>query len=406
MEYQQYTLNNGIKVIHSQAEGLAAHCGLFINVGSRDEYDDERGLAHYIEHVVFKGTKKRRAYHILSRLDDVGGELNAYTTKEETCIHATFLADDFHRTLELIYDIAFNSVFPIKELEKEKEVIIDEINSYKDSPSELIYDEFEELIYPNDPMGYSILGTPEHLQSFTREHILNFINRNYHTDQMVFCIVGDIPFKRAKYLCEKYFGTVATSNSSQTRQSVVAYSPKIRTIDKNTHQSHVVMGDVAYDYHDNRRLGLHLLNNLLGGPGMNSKLNMALRERNGIAYNIESAYNPYQNTGVFSIYFGADTEQTDRAITLINKELKKLCHASLTSIQLYKATRQFKGQLVLSTENGESRMLSMGKSLLVYNKVDSIKEVCKKIDSITSKELQDIANEILNPERMSTLIYK
>ncbi len=406
MEYQIHTLNNGIRLVHCFNPGPVAHCGIIINTGSRDEQDHERGLAHFIEHVFFKGTKKRRAYHILGRLDDVGGELNAYTTKEETCIHASFLTGDFQRALELVFDITFHSVFPEKELEKEKEVIVDEINSYKDNPSELIFDEFEELLFPNDPMGYNILGTPEHLQSFTRGHVEEFIRNNYHTDQMVFCSAGNIPFKRVVALCEKYFGSVAANYRQSQRAAVVPYRVERRTVVKDTHQCHVVMGNVAYDYHHPKRLGLHLLNNILGGPGMNSRLNMVLRERNGIAYNVESSYSPCHGTGVFTVYFGTDAENLDRSMGLINKELLKFCQVPLSLVQLHKAVRQFKGQIVIGAESLENQMLSVGKSLLIYNKVDSIEEVCKKIDQISAVDLQEIANEVFDPAKLSMLIYK
>ncbi len=406
MEYQIHNLYNGIRLVHCPGSGSVAHCGLIVNAGSRDEKDHERGLAHFIEHVFFKGTKKRRAYHILSRLDDVGGELNAYTTKEETCVHASVLVDDFQRAVELIYDIVFHSVFPAKELEKEKEVIIDEINSYKDTPSELIFDEFEELLFPNDTMGYNILGTPEHLQSFTKDDVECFIRNNYHTDQMVFCTAGNIPFKKVVALCAKYFGNIVPNYRTTNRAAVVPYRTERRTIHKDTHQCHVVMGNVAYDNHDHKRLGMHLLNNILGGPGMNSRLNIVLRERNGIAYNVESSYSPCHGTGIFTLYFGTDAENLHRSMTLINKELLNFCLHRLTPIQLHKVTRQFKGQIMIGAENIENQMLSVGKSLLIYNKVDSLAQVCQKIDQISAAELQDIANEIFDPAKLSMLIYK
>ena len=406
MEYQQHTLNNGIRIVHYFQPGSVAHCGLLINAGSRDEQDHERGLAHFIEHVFFKGTQKRRAYHILGRLDDVGGELNAYTTKEETCIHASVLIGDYQRAVELIHDIVFHSVFPDKELEKEKEVIVDEINSYKDTPSELIFDEFEELLYPNDPMGYNILGTPEHLQTFTRTHAETFIRNNYHTDQMVFCSAGNIPFRKVVSLCEKYFGAEAPSYRTTPRPRVVPYRVERRTDVKDTHQCHVVMGNVAYDNLNPKRLGLHLLNNILGGPGMNSRLNIILRERNGIAYNVESSYTPCFGTGIFTLYFGTDVENLDRSMSLIHKELVGFCQRPLTTIQLHKAVRQLKGQIMIGAENVENQMLSIGKSMLVYNKVDSLSEVCRKIDQISAADLQEIANEIFDPAQLSMLIYK
>lgn len=406
MEYQHFTLPNGIRVIHKQDKSSVGYCGLIINAGSRDEEEQEHGMAHFIEHVVFKGTKKRKAYHILSRLDDVGGELNAYTTKEETCIYASFLKQDFQRAMELIHDITFNSVFPQKEIEKEKEVIVDEINSYKDSPAELIYDEFEEMLFAGDPMGRNILGTAECLKTFGKEEILRFIQRNYNTDQMVFASVGDVPFKKLIAWAEKYLGDVPTNIRQYDRVEVKKYIPQSLTIEKDTHQSHVIIGNVAYDYKDSRRLHLHLLNNLLGGPGMNSRLNMALREKNGIAYNVESTFTPYSGTGVFSIYFGTDEENLFRSFSIVDKELKKLKNKELGSLQLHKAARQLKGQLAISADIRENLMLNMGKSFLLYDQVDDLDVIYKKIDTITAKDLMDIANNILADNQLSYLIYK
>ncbi len=406
MEYQKFTLPNGIRIIHKQDKSPVGYCGLIINTGSRDEEENEHGMAHFIEHVVFKGTKKRKAYHILSRLDDVGGELNAYTTKEETCIYASFLKQDFQRAIELIQDITFNSVFPDKEIEKEKEVIVDEINSYKDSPAELIFDEFEEMVFANDPMGRNILGTPEHLKTFGKKEIQQFIDRNYNTDQMVFASVGNVSFKKVVAWAEKYLGQVPTNLRQHQRLEVSPYTPQSLTVEKDTHQSHVIIGNVAYDFKNPNRLHLHLLNNLLGGPGMNSRLNMALREKNGIAYNVESSYTPYFGTGVFSIYFGTDQENLYRSFSIVDRELKKLKSKELGSLQLHKAIRQLKGQMAISADNRENLMLNMGKSYLMYDQVDSLEKVYNKIDTITAKQLIEIANEILADNRLSYLIYQ
>jgi len=406
MKIETTTLTNGIRIIHAQIDSPVGYCGLIINTGSRDEQDNEHGLAHFIEHVIFKGTKKRKAYHILSRLDDVGGELNAYTTKEETCIYATFLSQDTDRALEIIHDITFNSVFPAKEIEKEKEVIIDEINSYKDSPAELIFDDFEEMLFRNDPMGRNILGTPEALKTFTRTDIERFIANNYHTNEMVICSVGPTSFKRFTQMCQRYYGSIPASLRQFQRPEVAPYEPSTREEHKETYQSHVIIGNIAYDLNHPKRLALHLLNNILGGPGSNSRLNMSLREKNGIAYNVESSYNPYFNTGVFSIYFGTDTENVARSMKIIDRELNSLRTQKLGSLQLHKAARQLKGQMTVATENRESLMLSLGKSYLLYGKIDTLESVYAKIDTITSSDLLEIANEILCKERLSTLIYK
>ena len=406
MEIFTHTLPNGIRIIHHPTKSPVGYCGLIINTGSRDEREDEHGMAHFIEHVIFKGTKKRKTYHILSRIDDVGGELNAYTAKEETCIYASFLKQDFERALELLHDITFNSTFPAKEIEKEKEVIIDEINSYKDNPSDLIIDDFEELVFKDDPMGRNILGTPETLGKFGRTDIERFMANNYHTDQMVLCSVGEILPTRLFKLASKYFGVVTTNLLVNNRPSIIPYIPRRVDKEMDTFQSHIAIGNVAYDLNSPLRPGLLLLNNILGGPGMNSRLNMSLREKNGIAYNIESIYSPYSGTGVFSIYFGTDEENINRSLSIVNRELKKLREKSLGKLQLHNAQRQLKGQITISSENRESLMLSIGKSYLLYNRVDSLEEIYQKIDNITSADLLAIANEIFDESRLSYLIYR
>ncbi len=406
MEIFTHTLPNGIRIIHHPTKSPVGYCGLIINTGSRDERENEHGMAHFIEHVIFKGTKKRKTYHILSRIDDVGGELNAYTAKEETCIYASFLKQDFERALELLHDITFNSTFPAKEIEKEKEVIIDEINSYKDNPSDLIIDDFEELVFKDDPMGRNILGTPETLGKFGRTDIERFMANNYHTDQMVLCSVGEILPTRLFKLASKYFGVVTTNLLVNNRPSIIPYIPRRVDKEMDTFQSHIAIGNVAYDLNSPLRPGLLLLNNILGGPGMNSRLNMSLREKNGIAYNIESIYSPYSGTGVFSIYFGTDEENINRSLSIVNRELKKLREKSLGKLQLHNAQRQLKGQITISSENRESLMLSIGKSYLLYNRVDSLEEIYQKIDNITSADLLAIANEIFDESRLSYLIYR
>ncbi len=405
MEFYTHTLDNGIRIIHKHEHSDVGYCGIIINTGSRDEFDKEHGLAHFIEHVIFKGTKKRKAFHVLSRLEDVGGELNAYTTKEETCIYATFLKEDYERSLELITDITFHSVFPEKELEKEKEVVYDEINSYKDAPSELIFDDFEELLFPNHAIGRNILGTPDTLKNFDRNMIFDFLKRNYHTDQIVFCSVGSKPFKRVVDLANKYFGNIPENLRIHKRESITPAKPQLVKLNKDTYQSHIIIGTTSYDYNHPNRLGLLLLNNLLGGPGMNSRLNMSLREKNGIAYNIESNYAPMYGTGFFTIYYGTDQKNIERSMRIVHKELDKLRTTGLGSMQLHKAKKQLKGQIAISSENKENLMLSLGKSFLLYNKVDKLSDIYKKIDSLSAQQLLEIANETFDPNQLSTLIY-
>ena len=400
------TLDNGIRLVHLRIPGLVAHCGLVINAGSRDETASEHGIAHFIEHVLFKGTKKRKAYHILSRLEDVGGELNAYTTKEETAIHASFLKEDYARAIELISDITFNSVFPQKEIEKEKDVVIEEINSYLDNPSELIFDDFEELIFADQPIGRNILGTPESVKSFTKKSITDFITNNYDTHQMVFCSVGNIPDEKILKLFKTNFSHIVTGKVTEKNNKTWIYKPASVTKKMNTYQNHCIMGNLAYNLKDDRRMGMFLLNNILGGQGLNSRLNLSLREKNGLAYNVESSYSPYNDTGIFSIYFGTDSQYLNKSISIALAELKKLRTSKLGTIQLSKAKNQIKGYLARGYENHESLMLSLGKSLLIFNKIDSIEDLCNKIDAVTATELLETANDIFEPEKMSTLIYK
>jgi predicted Zn-dependent peptidase len=400
------TLDNGIRLVHLRIPGLVAHCGLIINAGSRDETVPEHGIAHFIEHMLFKGTKKRKAYHILSRLEDVGGELNAYTTKEETAIHASFLKEDYARAIELISDITFNSVFPEKEIEKEKDVVIEEINSYLDNPSELIFDDFEELIFSNQPIGRNILGTPDSVKSLSQKKIHDFISNNYNTSQMVFCSVGNISDEKILKLFQTHFSDIVTGKSNIRINKPWKYKPASVTKKMDTYQNHCIMGNLAYDLKDKRRMGMFLLNNILGGQGLNSRLNLSLREKHGFAYNVESSYNPYYDTGIFSIYFGTDNQYLDKSISIALTELKTLRTTKLGTIQLSKAKNQIKGYLVRGYENHESLMLSLGKSLLFFNKIERIEDLCKKLDAVTASELLETANDIFEPSKMSTLIYK
>lgn len=406
MDLLLHTLKNGIRLVHHRIPGMLGHCGVIINIGSRNETLPEHGMAHFIEHMLFKGTTRRKAYHILSRLEDVGGELNAYTTKEETAVHASFLKEDYERAIELIRDITFNSTFPLKEIEKEKDVIIEEINSYLDNPSELIFDDFEELIFADQPIGRNILGTPASVKSFSRKMINDFISNNYNTNDMVFCSVGNISDEKILKLFNTYFSDIVKENREPAPRQSWQYKPVSLTKKMDTYQNHCITGNLAYDLKDKRRMGMFLLNNILGGQGLNSRLNLSLREKNGLAYNVESSYSPYNDTGVFSIYFGTDSQYLNKSMSIAMAELKKLRTTKLGTIQLSKAKNQIKGYLARGYENHESLMLSMGKSLLIFDKIDSIEDLCLKIDGVTSSELLETANEIFDPSKMSTLIYK
>lgn len=400
------TLPNGIRLIHASVDSPVAHCGVVVNTGSRDESPAEQGMAHFIEHTIFKGTVKRKAYHIISRLEDVGGEMNAYTSKEETAIHASFLCEYYERAIELFSDILIDSTFPERELKKEQEVIVDEINSYNDTPSELIFDEFEELIYDGHPMGRNILGTPELVRSFQASDIRRFMEQNYHTDQMVVCSVGNIPAKKFFHLVQRYFERVTPNLRTKTRVRFPGYQPQQKRVEKGTFQAHCIVGGEAFDVYHPDRLPLVLLNSVLGGQSGNSRLNLSLRERNGIAYNLESSYTAYSDTGTLTIYFGTDPENLDRALTLIDREIRLLQNKALGDLQLSKARKQLIGQLAMSQENHEDLMLAIGKSMLVFNKVESLEEAYRRINHITALQLMEVANRILEPRNLSTLIYQ
>ncbi len=389
-----------------QVESEIAYCGMMIHTGTRDEDVHEHGMAHFIEHMLFKGTQKRKPFHILSRMEDVGGEINAYTTKEETCIYASCLKTDYSRAIELISDVLIRSTFPEKEMDREKEVIIDEINSYKDSPGELIFDDFEELIFPDHPIGRNILGSPESVKSFTRHQVEDFMAKNYNTDEMVFCSVGNININLLKRYFEKYFSEIPSNFRTKKRIQNLHYSPVNEVVKMDTYQTHYLLGTTAYNALDDRRVGLYLLNNILGGQGLNSRLNMSLREKNGYAYNIESSYNPYFDTGVLSIYFGTDSGNLAKSKRIAYNELKKLRTKKLGIVQLHKAHRQIIGQLARGRESHENLMFSLGKSILLFNQFESTEETNRKIEAVDANELLQVANEMLAQDRLSSLTFK
>ena len=405
-KYETWTLANGIRVIHTLVNSPVAHCGIFINAGSRDELEHEHGLAHFIEHSVFKGTDKRKAYHILSRMEDVGGEINAYTSKEETVLYGTFLAAHYTRAIDLIHDIAFHSTFPEKEINKEKTVIVDEINSYKDSPSEEIYDRFEEQMYHGHSLGHDILGTPAHLKKFSPAAIQEFIKRTWNTDQMVFSFVGSISVAKVKALVERTFGSEPANLRTFERELVPAYTASQVEQKRKNHQAHLVMGNRAYSVKDNRRSGLILLNNLLGGPGMSSRLNLAIREKYGWTYNIDSSYAIFSDSGLWSVYLGTEAAWVERCRELVLREMKKLREQELGTMQLQKAKNQLIGQMAIAQESNSSLMLGFAKTFLIFNKIDTFEEVSQKIESLSAKDLRDIANEIFDESQLSSLLYQ
>ena len=406
MHYHKHILPNGIRLVHQSIKTGVAHCGLILNTGSRDEARNEHGLAHFIEHLMFKGTRKRNAYHIANRMESVGGEINAFTTKEETCVYAAFLKEDYERPLELISDIVFNSCFPEKEIEKEKLIVLDEINSFKDSPADLIFDDFEEIAFRGNPVGRSILGNKKSIGTFTKAHITGFVNKKYNTDQIIVSSVGNIAFDKFLRMAEKHFGPIKPNYRNFARNGNYTYSPVEKTIKKNTYQTHCILGNLAFNAKDKRRVPLILLNNILGGPGFNSKLNYSLREKFGFAYTVESNYHAYSDTGIFTIYFGSDKNNVSKSIQLIHKEISKLTETKLTANQLRKAKKQLIGQIAIYSDNNENLMVSNGRNIAIFDKIDSFGEVKQKIEDVTETQLQGIALEVLDKNKLSTLIYE
>lgn len=402
----EHILPNGIKILHKHRPGAIAHISLMVNTGMRDELPNENGLAHFVEHMLFKGTKKRKAYHVLSCLENVGGELNAYTTKEETCIHASFLKEHYNKAIELIADIAFNSVYPANEVDKEKEVIIDEINSYRDNPAEEIYDEFENNLYKGHEMGRNILGTTDLVNSYTRNDLLNFIKSNYSTDKMVVATIGDIPFAKFKNKIAAHFSDYQRTTTVSRRNKFEGALNFTKIEERNNHLSHCIIGGLAYHFDSQLKMPMVLLNNILGGPGMNSRLNLNIREKYGFAYTIESQYNAYSDTGNFSIYMGVDPHSLDKAVDLVFKELNKLKNNRLGTIQLSNAKNQLVGQLALSSESGLGELLSMTRSAYSQESIEPLSETVRIIRNISSDDILNVANEIFDNKNINTMIYK
>lgn len=404
--YDTHVLPNGIRLIHMQNRSEVAHFGLLVHTGTRDELPEEHGLAHFMEHMFFKGTRKRSPYQIISRLEDVGGEINAYTTKEETAIFATFLKGDYKKAIELIQDIFLHSLFSEKERTREAEVILSEIQTYEDTPSELIFDQAEEILFPDHPIGRNILGTGESLNRFKNGLVERFLQENYATEEMVLCSVGNIPFPKLVTLAERFFSDLPQKPRVRPRIAPVATHQLKHRINRNTFQAHCVLSGKAYSYKSKDRIALHLLNNILGGPGMNSRLNMALRERRGYSYSAESHYLAYTDSGAINIYFSADKDRLSKSMEVTRGELKKLRTSLIPDKKLAYARRQMLGQIAISSENGENLMLSMAKSFLLFNHVDSLSDISAKLETVSAKKLRDIAAELLDPTNLNTLIYR
>ena len=432
MKYNTYTLDNGLRIIHLPSDSKVVYCGYQINAGTRNEEPGEEGLAHFCEHVTFKGTERRKAWHILNCLESMGGDLNAYTNKEGTVYYSAILKEHIARAVDLLTDIVFHSVYPQAEIDKEVEVICDEIESYNDSPAELIYDEFENIIFKGSPLGHNILGTAEQVRSFKTEDALRFTRKLYRPDNAIFFAYGDIDFKKLVRLLKKSFlseerrvkseeTTFGDRRESQfnspeaqaqfniqhsTFNTQHSFEGQTIVMQKNTHQAHVMIGTRAYDVNDSRRMPLYLLNNMLGGPGMNAKLNLALREHNGLVYTVESTMVAYGDTGIWSIYFGCDEHDVKRCLRLVRKELDKFMQKPLSEAQLKAAKKQIKGQVGVACDNRENFALDFGKSFLHYGWEKNVDRLYKQVDEITAEQIQAVAQELFDKDRLTTLIFR
>ena len=456
MKYNTYTLDNGLRIIHLPSDSQVVYCGYQINAGTRNEEPGEEGLAHFCEHVTFKGTERRKAWHILNCLESVGGDLNAYTNKEGTVYYSAILKEHIARAVDLLSDIVFHSVYPQAEIDKEVEVICDEIESYNDSPAELIYDEFENILFKGSPLGHNILGTAEQVRSFTTEDALRFTRKLYRPDNAIFFAYGDIDFKKLVKLLKTLnfeHGTLNFMNSKTSETPAETLNLELGTLNlmnsktsetpaaemeagdanhkvqsskfkvqskevqskvagqtivmqKNTHQTHVMIGTRAYDVNDDRRMPLYLLNNMLGGPGMNAKLNLALREHNGLVYTVESTMVAYGDTGTWSIYFGCDEHDVKRCLRLVRKELDKFMQKPLSEAQLKAAKKQIKGQVGVACDNRENFALDFGKSFLHYGWEKNVDRLYEQVDEITAEQIQAVAQELFDKDRLTTLIFR
>ncbi|UBM57797.1 insulinase family protein [Marinilongibacter aquaticus] len=405
-EYQIYTFPNGIRLAHRQVPHTKiVHCGIMLDIGSRDEGPDQVGLAHFWEHMAFKGTEKRKAFHIINRLESVGGELNAYTTKEKICFYASVLDSHFDRAVDVLSDITFNSIFPEKQLEKERSVILEEMAMYLDSPEDAIQDEFDELIFPNHPLGNNILGTRESLKRFKREDLQRFVHDNLNSERTVVSVVGNISLKKAIRVTEKYLAQVPAYSQKPERSEPPKYVPKSITQTKPISQAHVAVGLPAYSLHHPDRLKYFTLIHLLGGPGMNTRLNVALREKNGLVYGIDANYTAYTDSGYTSILYATDAKNLKRADSLIRKEIDLLKTKALGELQLKNLKDQLMGQLAMADESNQSFMLMMAKSILDLDRVESLEEIFGKIRSVTAEDILSLSNETLDYDQMSQLIY-
>ncbi len=405
-EPEVFQLDNGLTVIHHYIQhSRLVHCGFLIDGGTRDENSHNNGIAHFIEHASFKGTKRRKPFHILNRIETVGGELEAYTDREKTCFYTSSLKKYADRSIELLTDLLFNAIYPEVEIQKERRVIREEIEMYEDTPEESIYDDFHSYMYPNQPMGYNILGTRASLQNINREKILQFLKDHYTLDNMVLSVAGNITRGRLEKIARKYLGNITNNKSNKNREKPEPTKPFHTHIKKDFHQSHCIMGSYGYSRAEPKRYALALLNNILGAAGMSSRLNMSIREKYGYVYQIGSVYVPYIDTGLFSVDFSTDQQYLDKCINIIFREFKKLKEEKLGKIQLNKAKRQMLGSAALMEENPSALMQSEARSYLDYERVIPMDEFFNNIEAVTAQDVQEVANEVLDEAKMSILVY-
>jgi predicted Zn-dependent peptidase len=405
--HEIYNFSNGLRLVHRQVPHTKiAHCGFILDIGSRDERPHEQGLAHFWEHMAFKGTEKRKTHHILSAIDSLGGELNAYTTKEKICFYASVLDVHFEKAIDVLTDITFQSIFPEKEIEKEKGVILEEMAMYLDDPTDAILDQFDEVIFGNHALGQNILGTTESVKGFTRANFFDFLEENLINQRIIFSSVSALPLKKVVALAEKYFANIKTTTAKPlNRVPFTSSKPNIIQVTKPITQAHCLIGSLAYSLYDRKRMSFFLLNNLLGGIGMNSRLNMTLREKHGLVYSIESSYSAYLDTGLFCIYFGSEKGTMEKSIQLVYKELNKLCKEKLGTLQLHKAKQQSMGQLAIAEESNMNFMLMMGKSILDTETIESLNDIFSQIEQTTVEDLIEVANEVFATDKLSQLVY-
>ena len=405
-DYNLITLDNGIRVVHHQVKSTKiVHCGFTLDIGSRDEKNHQQGLAHFWEHMAFKGTEKRRGFQIINRLESVGGELNAFTTKEKICFFASVLDNHLNRSVELLTDITFNSTFPERQIDLERNVILEEMSMYRDNPEDAIQDDLDALVFGKHSMGVNILGTEKSVKGFKQASFKEFVSSNLDTSKVVFSIVGNISEKRVAQVVKKHLEPIERKVGSTKRMLVNAPKPIVQKIPKPISQAHCAIGGHAYSVFSKKRIPLALMVNILGGPGMNSRLNMALREKRGYVYSIDANYTSYTDTGIFSLFFATENNQMAKSVKIVEKEIVRLKEQTLGNMQLHKAKQQIMGQLAMGEENNSSLMLMMGKSLLDRGEIPSLDDLFAQIENVSSKDILDVANEILIAENLSHLYY-